>query len=161
MGECLKNDHVHHWFEGQGLNLSDADRVFELLETDGDGKLSVEEIVCGVFRLQGPARSLDLAVLSKELYEGTEGQVRDALECILGKLQTLHERIDEAKGLHVRRGSDREWSSGNAGVAKYSRLCAGQQGHSRADSSPPPPDTAGIPHMFPFQSCNYHTIVDE
>eukprot|EP00931_Biecheleriopsis_adriatica_P108061 TRINITY_DN8239_c0_g1_i2.p1 TRINITY_DN8239_c0_g1~~TRINITY_DN8239_c0_g1_i2.p1 ORF type:complete len:569 (-),score=102.52 TRINITY_DN8239_c0_g1_i2:198-1904(-) len=59
---CLQNQYVHHWFAGQGLSLKDADRIFALLETDGDGKLSADELVQGVSRLQGSCKSLDMAI---------------------------------------------------------------------------------------------------
>lgn len=64
---CLKSEFVHHWFSGQGLSLRDADRLFAMIESDGDGKLSLEELVTGVSRLQGTAKSLDLACLQEEL----------------------------------------------------------------------------------------------
>lgn len=70
--ECLKNQHVHHWFSGQGLGLSEADRLFKHLESDGDGKLSPEELVTGVSRLQGPAKSLDLAFFREDFFKAIQ-----------------------------------------------------------------------------------------
>lgn len=67
--DCLKNQHVHHWFSGQGLGLGEAGRLFRHLETDGDGKLSAEELVTGVSRLQGPAKSLDLAFFKEDFFQ--------------------------------------------------------------------------------------------
>eukprot|EP00931_Biecheleriopsis_adriatica_P036967 TRINITY_DN21230_c0_g1_i3.p1 TRINITY_DN21230_c0_g1~~TRINITY_DN21230_c0_g1_i3.p1 ORF type:complete len:581 (-),score=113.08 TRINITY_DN21230_c0_g1_i3:13-1755(-) len=64
--KVLENKFVYHWFAGQGLNLKNADRMFTLLESDGDGKLSVEELVEGVLRLQGAAKSCDVVEILEE-----------------------------------------------------------------------------------------------
>jgi len=46
-----------------GVNGDDADRLFNLLDTGGDGVLSIPEFVEGMQRLKGPAQSIDVHVL--------------------------------------------------------------------------------------------------
>eukprot|EP00930_Biecheleria_cincta_P013389 TRINITY_DN11962_c0_g1_i1.p1 TRINITY_DN11962_c0_g1~~TRINITY_DN11962_c0_g1_i1.p1 ORF type:complete len:616 (+),score=107.00 TRINITY_DN11962_c0_g1_i1:92-1939(+) len=50
---------VQIWLSAMDLDLSDVDLLFELLD-DGDGKLSADELVRGVARVRGAARSIDL-----------------------------------------------------------------------------------------------------
>merc|ERR1712048_61601 len=53
---------VKHWLGALGLDVSDATSVFQLMdvETETKGSLSQSEILKGVSRLKGPARSLDM-----------------------------------------------------------------------------------------------------
>merc|ERR1712151_1466131 len=48
------------------LDAGDATMLFELLD-NGDGMLTFDEIVSGVSRLQGKARSIDLAAMARRL----------------------------------------------------------------------------------------------
>jgi len=57
---------VKAWLGAQGLDASDATCLFELMD-DGSGELETQELVSGVAKLKGPARSLDLAMLEFEL----------------------------------------------------------------------------------------------
>jgi len=47
------------WFSAQDLDAGDADYLYDLLD-DGDGNLTVGELISGVARLKGAARSIDL-----------------------------------------------------------------------------------------------------
>merc|ERR1712107_887062 len=42
----------------------DADLVIKIIDVDGDGHLSVQELVRGLSRLKGPARSMDLVSMA-------------------------------------------------------------------------------------------------
>mmetsp|Transcript_61823 Transcript_61823/g.116896 ORF Transcript_61823/g.116896 Transcript_61823/m.116896 type:complete len:634 (-) Transcript_61823:106-2007(-) len=61
-----QDEHVKAWLGAQGLDASDATCLFELMD-DGSGELETQELVSGVAKLKGPARSLDLAMLEFEL----------------------------------------------------------------------------------------------
>ncbi|CAE7398869.1 SCN4A [Symbiodinium sp. CCMP2456] len=74
--EVLAEEKVKHWFAAQGLSISDPDLLWDILDTSGDRELDLEELIQGTARLQGPARSLDLAVLKMEHYR-TLGAVKD------------------------------------------------------------------------------------
>jgi len=64
--DVLAEEKVRHWFTAQGLSISDPDLLWDILDTSGDRELDLEELIQGTARLQGPARSLDLAVLKME-----------------------------------------------------------------------------------------------
>lgn len=87
--ECLKNQQVQFWFAGQGVGLGEADRLFNCLETDGDGKLSPEELVAGVSRLQGPAKSLDLAFFKEDMAK----DVQDFSDSVGSRMKDLDQKI--------------------------------------------------------------------
>merc|ERR1712222_25838 len=55
----LRNDKVKTWLAAQDLDASNADNIFALLDP-GTGKLSAHDLVKGVGRLKGTARSMDL-----------------------------------------------------------------------------------------------------
>merc|ERR1711957_558612 len=69
------------------LDVADAEMVFELVDADGDGRLTAEELVAGVSRLMGDARNLDLLVLMREqrdVMRMIENDVIPQLDRILG-----------------------------------------------------------------------------
>jgi len=61
--EILTDPNVQNWFEAQDIRVQDADLAFQIIDVDGDGHLSVEELVRGLSRLKGPARSMDLVFM--------------------------------------------------------------------------------------------------
>jgi len=61
----MENDSITQWLSAQGLNVSDADTLFGLID-DGDGGLSADEVVKGVERLKGAARSIDLILYMRQ-----------------------------------------------------------------------------------------------
>lgn len=58
------DEHVKNWLGAQGLDASDARKLFELMD-DGSGYLETQELVRGVAKLRGPAKSLDLVALHR------------------------------------------------------------------------------------------------
>lgn len=73
----LGNEEILSWLAAQDLSVEDADHLFELLD-DGDQKLSASEVVVGVDRLKGSARSIDFAIFMRE-YRTFAGAVSDKL----------------------------------------------------------------------------------
>lgn len=61
----LENEEIKQWLAAQGLSVSDATNLFQLID-DGDGELSADEVVKGVERLKGAARSIDLAMYMRQ-----------------------------------------------------------------------------------------------
>lgn len=59
---------VKTWLGSMELDASDADDLFDLIDTEGngDGQVSVDELVKGVSHLKGAARSIDLILFMKE-----------------------------------------------------------------------------------------------
>merc|ERR1719482_1852264 len=55
-----KDPEVDKWLGAQGLRVTDAGAIFDLIDT-GEGLVHKEELVAGARRLQGMSRSLDVA----------------------------------------------------------------------------------------------------
>ncbi|CAE8616512.1 unnamed protein product [Polarella glacialis] len=77
-----------------GMTLDEAENLFEFLDRDDSGSVSIAEFVQGCLRLRGPAKALDLAELrlwSKDNSQDTLGAIR-SLHVIVSQLaynQTL------------------------------------------------------------------------
>merc|ERR1712232_1504102 len=72
----------------------DAEKVFDFLDVSQDGFLTFGELVRGVSRLQGPARSMDLATLSSE-----NRALIAAFDELRNAVSRLHEGYDRALAL--------------------------------------------------------------
>lgn len=59
----LSDPRVLRLFEALEVQASEAGRLFELLDYDRSGTVSLQEFASGCVRLQGPAKSMDLAAL--------------------------------------------------------------------------------------------------
>jgi hypothetical protein len=66
--DIMEKDQVRNWLAAQDLVASDVDSLFVLLDT-GDGMLEAEELVIGVSRLKGPARSFDMELVKRDQEE--------------------------------------------------------------------------------------------
>merc|ERR1712107_224248 len=51
------------YFRDMRIDTSEARALFDLIDCDGSGGVSPDEIVIGCLRLRGPAKALDLALL--------------------------------------------------------------------------------------------------
>merc|ERR1712192_24884 len=58
----FRNEEVVRWLSQLGLEVSEVQGLFNLLD-DGDGKITFDELLSGIFRLRGEARAVDLATL--------------------------------------------------------------------------------------------------
>merc|ERR1719476_561550 len=54
------------YFNALGLDITDVETLFVLLDKDSTGSISMEEFLVGCMRLKGEAKSLDLAKMSLE-----------------------------------------------------------------------------------------------
>merc|ERR1711874_516743 len=54
------------WISAMDMDVSDAERVFTLMD-DGDGEVSVDELLAGISRLKGAAKSIDLCQLAHKI----------------------------------------------------------------------------------------------
>jgi len=73
--DILQSGDVKVWFAAQDLDAGDADYLYDLLD-DGDGNLTVGELIAGVARLKGAARSIDLFGLM-HLVANLDGECSD------------------------------------------------------------------------------------
>lgn len=76
----LQDPQVRTWLAAQEINTSDADVLFKLLDEDKTGEITAEQLVTGMTRIKGSARSIDLLVLQRE--------IRDFAEAMGVKLST-------------------------------------------------------------------------
>jgi hypothetical protein len=67
--ECLKNDNLRTWLSSMELDVSDERALFLLLDKDSDGRVSHEDLIEGVGRLKGGARSYEVCHLQKSAHE--------------------------------------------------------------------------------------------
>jgi hypothetical protein len=61
--KVLDNKKVEEWLGAMGLDLSDIKKVFSMLDTDGDGQLSCDELLQGCAMLKKPPRAIDVAAV--------------------------------------------------------------------------------------------------
>eukprot|EP00418_Pyrodinium_bahamense_P026375 CAMPEP_0179160060 /NCGR_PEP_ID=MMETSP0796-20121207/78209_1 /TAXON_ID=73915 /ORGANISM="Pyrodinium bahamense, Strain pbaha01" /LENGTH=889 /DNA_ID=CAMNT_0020861907 /DNA_START=21 /DNA_END=2688 /DNA_ORIENTATION=+ len=90
--EMVNDPVVRQWLSAMDCDVSlfarDPDVLFSLVD-DGDGKLTAEELVKGVARMQGAARSIDLAVFAEQNRE-----VRKILEQVTEDMRELQGLVD-------------------------------------------------------------------
>lgn len=53
------------WLAAMEIEVRDESELFSLLDRDGDGNITVQELVDGMRRLKGAARNYDLVDLQK------------------------------------------------------------------------------------------------
>lgn len=63
----LDNKHMQEYFQTLDLDTGESDALFQLLDVDGSGSVSPEEMVNGCLRLSGPALAIEIALLMKEM----------------------------------------------------------------------------------------------
>lgn len=62
----LTDANVIAYFQSQGLDVTDARFIFELLDVDGSEELTIDEFCVGCHRLRGAAKCLDVCHILKE-----------------------------------------------------------------------------------------------
>lgn len=67
--EKIKHPDMQDYFKGIDVAPNEAQYLFSLLDIDGSGEVSPEEMVDGCLRLGRPAQALDLAVMMRELLD--------------------------------------------------------------------------------------------
>lgn len=96
----MQNKEVKIWLSAMELDVRDVRQLFDLLDRtgDSDGTLSAEELVLGIAKLRGPARSIDInaVMFHQEKFEEALKDMKldlQRLNARSGKkdrLQTLH-----------------------------------------------------------------------
>jgi hypothetical protein len=56
----LENPYMQEYFESIQIDISEAQDLFKLLDTSGDGEIDVDEFLSGCSRLNAPPRNLDM-----------------------------------------------------------------------------------------------------
>lgn len=78
--EIVENPHIKAWLGSMDFDIRDSKAVFKLLAGSG-AEIDVTGLVSGVAQLKGPARSMDLMLLS-QLTERLQGQVHAMSEAL-------------------------------------------------------------------------------
>jgi hypothetical protein len=68
-GRVLRDKSIQTWLESMDLDASNADLLFTLIKQDGSRTISVDELIKGVARLKGAARSIDVQMVIRALQE--------------------------------------------------------------------------------------------
>merc|ERR1719456_1672910 len=63
----LQDERVIAFFNALKLDVSDARMLFQLLDTDESGEITIDEFIVGCYKLQGESRSLDLKIMQFEV----------------------------------------------------------------------------------------------
>jgi len=87
-----KDPRVWAYLSSLGLDVSEADGLFKLLDMDGSGTIGIEEFLMGCMRLKGYAKTIDLATLMYENRRLTD-HATHFYSFAKVKLETLVERI--------------------------------------------------------------------
>jgi len=75
----LESPEVREFFRSIDVDVSEACILFDMLDTDNSGSIEFAEFIAGCMRLQGPAKTIDLVQIMRE--------IRETLE----KLKAVHE----------------------------------------------------------------------
>lgn len=79
---CAQEKDLKNWLSAMGLEMKDVDSLFRLVDLDGNGSVTVDELISGCADLKGTAKSFDLAVLTRN--HRRLQQLARALESKLG-----------------------------------------------------------------------------
>jgi hypothetical protein len=87
----LHTGNLDFYFQAIDLNKQEAENLFALLDEDGSENLSVEEFVDGCLRLRGPARSIDMVALARDVQERFKAttEMTESLAAETRKLQDM------------------------------------------------------------------------
>jgi len=87
----LETNQMSEFFENLEISTALASELFHLIDQDGDGKLTFEELVVGGIMLQGPAKAMDLAMLCKSFETSMAGLTfqMTSLQRELAKMQSV------------------------------------------------------------------------
>merc|ERR1712070_112453 len=89
---------MRDYFKTLGVTNSEASALFKLLDCDGSGVVSAEEIVTGCMNMRGVAKGLDMCVLVHEVSCVREavGCLQDQMEALTGFMDTQSDSPSEA-----------------------------------------------------------------
>jgi len=83
--KTLEDPSNTRYFSDIGINVAEAQSLFELLDADCSGSISVQEFIQGCLRLRGQAKAIDLATLiymNKRLVFWLEDRLESVEHCL-------------------------------------------------------------------------------
>eukprot|EP00927_Polykrikos_kofoidii_P051229 TRINITY_DN45015_c0_g1_i1.p1 TRINITY_DN45015_c0_g1~~TRINITY_DN45015_c0_g1_i1.p1 ORF type:complete len:664 (+),score=95.39 TRINITY_DN45015_c0_g1_i1:65-2056(+) len=97
---ALHSDEMQTYFKTIDVAISDAEKVFDIIDIDESGTIEVDEFVSGVFRLKGPAKALDFVAFLRVW--------QSAQEHMIVELTELRSVVDDVKHKSARRSYNKE-----------------------------------------------------
>jgi hypothetical protein len=97
----LNNPEIGAYFSKLGVDCSEVEKLFHLLDEDGNKSIDKEEFMYGCLRLRGAAKSLDVALIHSEL--------RFAIKCIRDLDRSMQRRIERLKPHGNAGGANSHW----------------------------------------------------
>merc|ERR1712178_502067 len=88
----LESEELQELFRALNIDASEARGLFQLIDEDQSGTLTAEELMQGWVRLQGPAKSLDLALHMRQ-YETTTRNIQRVLKRRNAKQEGIKQAI--------------------------------------------------------------------
>lgn len=67
MFEQIKNENVAAYFSKLGVDTDEVDKLFELMDEDRSGEITLEEFLWGCLRLRGQAKNLDVEIVQRDI----------------------------------------------------------------------------------------------
>jgi len=133
MQSVMELQSVKACFTSMGLELSDVEKLFQLIDDDGSGDISIDEFLSGCLKLRGEARSFDVHSVLRET-KRIERQLLHNHEILEGAMNLwsrfdIHEVLLATKKVEtslVKRVDDAMTQMINAFDA-VAKLCEGSQ----------------------------------
>ena len=92
----LKDSHVIAYFQSQELDVTDARFIFDLLDSDGSGELTIDEFCVGCHRLRGAANCLDVCHVLAEICD-IGNSIHDSLRQVKGLLGVQETEVNQRR----------------------------------------------------------------
>eukprot|EP00929_Paragymnodinium_shiwhaense_P023787 TRINITY_DN14806_c1_g2_i1.p1 TRINITY_DN14806_c1_g2~~TRINITY_DN14806_c1_g2_i1.p1 ORF type:complete len:624 (+),score=97.74 TRINITY_DN14806_c1_g2_i1:203-2074(+) len=89
----LTDKKVQKWLAAQEIELKDVELAFRMIDTNSDGRVNAEELVRGLARLKGAARSVDMVTIIHAFHR---------IEVLMDRIDgTLHGSQDQAVDMSI------------------------------------------------------------
>jgi hypothetical protein len=85
--EVLSHSEIRDWLSAMQIDFDDTHELFKLIDDNGDGDTTVEELVDGVAKLKGDAKAYDLAVLRRHVLR-MEREISERLTVLCCQMQS-------------------------------------------------------------------------
>jgi voltage-gated sodium channel len=63
----MADPNILFWLSSMQISVQDPEKLYRILDVDGDQELTCEEVVAGFMKMRGAAKSMDLILLKKDL----------------------------------------------------------------------------------------------
>jgi hypothetical protein len=93
--EICHDKEVKAWLGAQGLDASNSDKLFTLMDKAGKEHLLAEDLVSGVAKLKGPAKALDLAFGRWEANQ-KEQEILSQVDAVLSRLNSMERTLNSS-----------------------------------------------------------------